>query len=247
MKIAVITDPHANREALQTVLDHARTAGAEQFAFVGDLVGYGADPAWVVDTVRELADAGAFVVQGNHDEAVVRGAHPDMNADARHVIGWTRDHLDAAHIEYLAALPYTIEHEGVLFVHANAWAPSGWGYVMSRTEAVRSLHATACRHTFCGHVHDPALYHLSSIGKAGDFVPQPGVAIPVPAHRQWLVIPGSTGQPRDGNPAACYALFDDAAKELTFQRVPYDHEAAAAKMRAAELPQRLSARLAEGT
>ena len=77
-------------------------------------------------------------------------------------------------------------------------------------------------------------------------MPTPGVAIPVPAHRQWLVIPGSAGQPRDGNPAACYAMYDEAAATITYWRVPYDVETAAAKIRAARLPARLASRLFDG-
>jgi diadenosine tetraphosphatase ApaH/serine/threonine PP2A family protein phosphatase len=95
-------------------------------------------------------------------------------------------------------------------------------------------------------MHEPKLFNLSGTGKAGDFVPTPGVAIPVPPHRQWLVIPGSAGQPRDGNPAACYAMLDEAAATLTFHRVPYDHESAGVKIRAANLPQRLASRLEDG-
>jgi diadenosine tetraphosphatase ApaH/serine/threonine PP2A family protein phosphatase len=90
------------------------------------------------------------------------------------------------------------------------------------------------------------LYHLSSTGKAGDFAPVPGVAIPLSAHRRWLAIPGSAGQPRDGDPAACYAMFDSDDRVLTFFRVPYDHEAAAAKVRAAKLPATLAQRLGGG-
>lgn len=246
MKLAVITDPHANREALQAVLDHAAAAGAEQYAFVGDLVGYGADPAWVVDTVRGLMQTGALVVRGNHDEAVAQGAHPMMNPDARYVVEWTRERLAAEQIDFLGTLPMQIERDGLLFVHANAWAPSEWGYIQSRTDAVRSMHATTCAYTFCGHVHEPCLYFMDATGKAGDFRPAPQIEIPAPAHRQWLIIPGSAGQPRDGNPAVCYALFDTARATLTYYRVPYDHDAAGAKMRAADLPQRLAARLVEG-
>ena len=82
-----------------------------------------------------------------------------------------------------------------LFVHANAWAPAAWGYIVGREEAARSLYATDARFTFCGHVHEPRLYHLSGIGRCGDFVPVPGMPIPLSAQRRWLVIPGSAGQP----------------------------------------------------
>jgi diadenosine tetraphosphatase ApaH/serine/threonine PP2A family protein phosphatase len=134
----------------------------------------------------------------------------------------------------------------MLFVHANAFAPAEWEYIQGRIEAVRSLHATTCHYTFCGHMHEPKLFHLSGTGKAGDFVPTPGVPIPIPPHRQWLVVPGSAGQPRDGNPAACYAMFNLSDQTLTFHRVPYDHDLAGHKIRSAGLPDRLAERLAHG-
>jgi diadenosine tetraphosphatase ApaH/serine/threonine PP2A family protein phosphatase len=247
MKIAVITDLHANREAVEAVLDHAAAQGAERHALLGDFVGYGADPAWVVDRVRGLVqDGGAWAVMGNHDEAVVHGSRPGMRIDARFVVDWTRARLSASQLEFLSALPFMQTQGELLFVHANAWQPGGWEYVQGRAEAVRSLQATRQRITFCGHMHEPMLYHLSPVGKAGEFLPVPGEPIPLLASRHWLAIPGSAGQPRDGDPAACYAMYDDAAGSVTYWRVPYDVQTASAKIRAAELPQSLATRLTDG-
>lgn len=246
MKTALLSDLHANREAVEAVIDHAQAQGAQSWVLLGDYVGYGADPGWVVDRVRDFVRDGALAVQGNHDLAVVNGPSPAMRPEPRLVIEWTRANLSPAQIDFLASLPLTAQDGDRLYVHANAWSPAGWEYIVGRMEAVRSLHATACRYTFCGHMHEPRLYNVSPTGKCGDFVPTPGVAIPVPPHRQWLVIPGSAGQPRDGNPAACYAMFDDAAGTLTYHRVPYDHESAGAKIRAAGMPQRLASRLEDG-
>ena len=246
MKLALITDLHANREAVEAVLAHAEQAGAERHAFLGDFVGYGADPGWVIDTVKRYVAEGAVVVLGNHDEGVVQGSSPAMRPEARMVVDWTRAQLNQDQLNFLAELPVSTTDGDMLFVHANAFAPTEWEYVQGRTEAVRSMHATRCRYTFCGHMHEPKLFHLSGTGKAGDFLPTPGVAIPVPPHRQWLAIPGSAGQPRDGNPAACYAMLDTAEQTLTFERVPYDHDTAAAKIRLAGLPARLAERLLHG-
>jgi diadenosine tetraphosphatase ApaH/serine/threonine PP2A family protein phosphatase len=246
VKLALVTDLHANREAVETVMAHAAAQGAGRYAFLGDFVGYGADPGWVVDLVREHVSRGAFAVMGNHDSAVVRGPTPTMTAEARKVVGWTRQQLDQTQLAFLAALPMSRTEAECLFVHANAFAPTEWEYVVGRMEAIRSLHATECRYTFCGHVHEPHLFHLSEVGKAGEFVPVPDVPIALSPLRQWLVIPGSAGQPRDGNPAACYAIFETGSATLTFHRVPYDHDAAAAKVRAAGLPQRLAQRLVDG-
>jgi diadenosine tetraphosphatase ApaH/serine/threonine PP2A family protein phosphatase len=246
VKLAVITDLHTNREAVETVLADAAARGAQRHAFLGDFVGYGADPGWVVDRVREFVEDGAVAVMGNHDSAVVRGPTPTMTTQARQVVGWTRARLDASQLAFLAGLPIARTEDDRLYVHANAFAPSGWVYVTDRIEAIRSLHATDCRYTFCGHVHEPRLFHLTSAGEAGDLVPVAGVEIALAPLHQWLVIPGAAGQPRDGNPAACYAMFDTEAARLTFHRVPYDHDAAGAKIRAAGLPQRLAERLVDG-
>ena len=93
-------------------------------------------------------------------------------------------------------------------MHANAWKPGGWEYVATVADARRSLDATACRFTFCGHLHVPALYHQGSTGRVAHFAPVAGVGIPLGAHHRWLAVLGAVGQPRDGNPAASYAIHD---------------------------------------
>jgi diadenosine tetraphosphatase ApaH/serine/threonine PP2A family protein phosphatase len=246
MKLALITDIHANREAFSAVLDDAATQGARRYALLGDFVGYGADPAWVLDRVMQMVDEGAVAVLGNHDAATVRGATPSMRPEPRQAIEWTRLQLSPPQLAFLAGLPYTVADDDRLYVHANAHAPADWGYIMGRADAALTLQATASHYVFCGHVHEQRLYNLSPTGKTGEFQPSANVAIPVPPHRHWLVLPGSTGQPRDGDPSAAYALFDIAAAEVTFRRVPYDHEAAAAKIRAAGLPPNFADRLAHG-
>lgn len=251
MRWALITDIHANRQAFEAVLADAQAQGATRYALLGDFVGYGADPAWVVDRVMALVTDGAIAVQGNHDEAIANGSTPGMHPDARAVIDWTRAQLDADELRFLSRLPLQAHGEPghCLFVHANAFAPKGWEYVQGRAEAVKSLHASTARIQVCGHMHAPMLFHLSGTGKAGDFLPVAGVPMPLPGHRQWLVIPGSCGQPRDGNPAACYALLEPGRSDLddarvTFRRVGYDVEAAGAALRASDLPPTIAERLA---
>jgi len=246
MRTAILSDLHANREALEAVLEHANGQAIDSFVLLGDFVGYGADPAWVVERVRERVATGAIAVQGNHDLATVQGAAADMRPEPRQVIEWTRGQLDDAQIDFLAGLPLRERSGDCLYVHANAWDPGGFAYVLERPDAARSLQATDARVTFCGHVHEARLYHLAAAGRVADFLPTPGVPVPLPPWRQWLVVAGSVGQPRDGDPAACYAVHDHAQGTVTWWRVPYDHEAAAAKIRAAGLPAGLADRLAHG-
>jgi diadenosine tetraphosphatase ApaH/serine/threonine PP2A family protein phosphatase len=246
MLTAILTDLHANREAVSACLAHAEMRGAQRYAFLGDLVGYGADPAWVIDLVREHARRGAIVVRGNHDAAVLEDPGKTMHPSARAVVEWTRARLSDDQLAFLASLPLTAESGDCLFVHASAAEPQRWEYITGTVEAVRSMHATRCRLTFCGHVHQPALYNLSLTGKISSFVPAGDSSIPLSTQRRWLVIPGSAGQPRDGNPAACYALYDDVTHDLTFLRVPYDVKTASDKILQAGLPQQLGKRLEEG-
>ncbi|HEY8607116.1 MAG TPA: metallophosphoesterase family protein [Noviherbaspirillum sp.] len=246
MLIAILTDIHANREALTACLAHAQEKRAQRHAFLGDLVGYGGDPGWVVNTVMTYVREGAIAVQGNHDAAVAQAGGAQMHAQARQAVEWTRAQLGAEQLQFLDSLPLTRESGDCLFVHATAADPRSWEYITGTLEAVKSMHATHCRTTFAGHVHEPALYNLSMTGKISSFVPAGDSSIPLSTQRRWLVLPGSVGQPRDGNPAACYALFDDTTHELTFFRVPYDTDAAAARIRAAGLPEGLAQRLLEG-
>jgi diadenosine tetraphosphatase ApaH/serine/threonine PP2A family protein phosphatase len=246
MKLALLTDLHANREALTACLEHAAAQHADQYAFLGDFVGYGADPGWVVATVMDYVARGALAVQGNHDQAVTRLAHPRMHAEAREVIEWTRGQLDPAQADFLASLPLTREYANLLFVHASAFEPAKWEYVHGLEEAERSLRASRSRVVFSGHVHAPALYRRADDGRMGRHTPQPGVRVPLQAQHQYLVIPGAVGQPRDANNAACYAIYDDVARELCYYRVPYDHGAAARRVIAAGLPIVFAMRLIEG-
>jgi diadenosine tetraphosphatase ApaH/serine/threonine PP2A family protein phosphatase len=246
MLTALLTDVHANLDALSACLDHARRQGVEKYAFLGDLVGYGADPAPVVDIIRGLVDRGSIAVLGNHDQAVAQILPPTMNADAQKVIEWTRAQLDVEQLAFLGALPLTAEEDDRLYVHANAWNPGHWEYIHNRYDAGQSLRATRCRLTFCGHVHEPALFNMTEVGRVMDFRPVPGTGIPLAQRRRWLIIPGSAGQPRDGNPAACYAVFENRPAAVTFFRVPYDSDSAARKVRKAGLPVNIGIRLEAG-
>jgi diadenosine tetraphosphatase ApaH/serine/threonine PP2A family protein phosphatase len=245
MLIALLADIHGNREGLSACLADAERAGAERHVFLGDLVGYGADPAWVVDRVADMVATGAVAVLGNHDAAVLSPSY-SMNAAAAAAIAWTRTRLDAAHGSFLAGLPLTVEDGDRLYVHASASAPDTWIYVLSAREAFQSFRATHHRLTFCGHTHYPALFNENARTLPQHHVPADGKPIPLLGQRRWLAVLGAVGQPRDRNPAACYGLFDTERNRLTYVRVPYDIELAARKIRKAGLPEYLAARLTMG-
>jgi diadenosine tetraphosphatase ApaH/serine/threonine PP2A family protein phosphatase len=242
---AVFADIHANRQAFSACLDFARARGAERMICLGDYVGYGADPEWTVETVMALVDRGAMAVRGNHDTAIGSTAE-SMNAEAQAAIEWTRGRLSAPQRRFLAELPLTLRQEDRLYVHSEASSPANWRYVRGAPDAARSLLATTAHVTFCGHIHQPALYSMSSTAKMTSFVPTSGVSVQLLGGRQWLAVLGSVGQPRDGNPAASFAMLDTETTEITYCRVPYDFETAAARIRENGLPLWLADRLSVG-
>lgn len=246
MKLALLSDLHANRQATEAVWAHAKAQGYDQLVFLGDYVDYGADPGWMVDFIQARQAEGAIVVRGNHDEALGPESNSQMAGHVLPSLAWTRQQLSALQIHWLTTLPLTATIGPCLIAHANAHDPAHWEYLQGRADAMRSLAASGQQYVFCGHVHQPGLFHLSGTGKTGEFQPVDGVPIDLSPARRWLAIPGSVGQPRDGNPAACYATFDADQARLTFFRVPYDHDTAAQCILNAGLPHTLAQRLIDG-
>lgn len=248
MRLALLSDIHSNLHALQACLNHLETQHTDRIAFLGDMVGYGASPLEVLQTIESLQQTQeAIVLQGNHDAMAVEppdfALHiGDMTAD------WTHRQITAAQQRWLHKLPLQRQLEDVLMQHASADAPQRWRYVSETQVASDSLQAAApeVRWVVGGHVHQQLLYYRSQDGGVMRFTPQPGVWIPVGRHRQWLITAGSVGQPRDGNPDAMYAILDTDQAQLIFHRVEYDYHAAAQAIRQAGLPEFFAARLEDG-
>jgi diadenosine tetraphosphatase ApaH/serine/threonine PP2A family protein phosphatase len=243
--LALFSDIHANRPAFAACLEAARARGAERLICLGDIVGYGADPEWSVETVMELVANGGLAVRGNHDNAVAM-ASESMNAEAQAAMEWTRRRLSPSQRRFLAELPMSVGDEDRLYVHSEASNPPRWRYVQSASDAARSMIATDAQITFCGHIHRPALYSMSATAKMTSFVPTAHAPVQLLRGRQWLAVVGSVGQPRDGDPAASFVTYDTGTRQITYCRVPYDVEMAAQRIRANGLPPWLAERLSVG-
>jgi diadenosine tetraphosphatase ApaH/serine/threonine PP2A family protein phosphatase len=201
----------------------------------------------VLELIEGHASSGAIVVLGNHDAAALGRPNGTLAGTALASGDWTRAQLGPRHRAFLASLPLTVEEDNVLYVHASAAAPEQWIYITGAREAAESIEAGKASYIFSGHVHEQKLYYTGASGRPMEFHPVSGTPIPVARQHRWLAIVGSAGQPRDGNNAACYALFDTERERLTFFRVRYDYPAAIRKIRAAGLPDRLALRLERGT
>ena len=232
MRLAIISDIHANLEALQAVLEDIRQQQADRIVCLGDVVGYGADPAACVALVRERA---GVCVLGNHDAAVFNEHQRSyFNPFAIEAVRWTVRQLSAEDVAFLRGLPFRVSSDNLLFVHSAPRAPEEWEYVFSGMEArMQSKHFFE-RVCFVGHSHIPGVYPLDGGGAEYDPL------------RRYLVNVGSVGQPRDRDWRSCYGLLDTVAGSFTHRRVAYDVETAVRKILDSGLPQRLAERLRDG-
>ncbi len=245
MRLALLTDIHANREAFEAVLADLSLRQIDRLVFLGDIVGYGPDPGWCIDQVESLVANGAVALRGNHDRAV-GVADNILNANARRVIDWTVNRLNARQKLFLSELPMTVQDGDTLFVHASANDPADWLYVTSESTARPSFLVCDARLIFCGHVHRNALYSCDLTGRISHLTVPTGQPMPLLQSRRWLGVIGSVGQPRDGSTLASYAILDRNRNELTFRRVGYDATTTARKSREAGLPEALAQRLMKG-
>jgi diadenosine tetraphosphatase ApaH/serine/threonine PP2A family protein phosphatase len=249
MRYLVLTDIHANLEALDACLEDARDRGYEQTLVLGDLVGYGPDPNDVVRRIQDLEPRG--LVRGNHDKVACGLEQAEgFNAVARSAAKWTLDVLTAANRTWLAALPQgpTIIDELIEICHGSPVDEDA--YIFDELDAVRALKASKRPLCLFGHTHYPVTFELSD--EAFDTVGPAAAgetALELKAGAKYLVNPGSVGQPRDGDPRAAYAIVDtngNGAPHVELVRLHYDVEETQGKIMAAGLPEVLAQRLAVG-
>ena len=239
MRFAILSDLHANLEATEAVLADAHERECTHYVCLGDVVGYNANPHECVEIVQKLE---CPVVKGNHDEqAALEESSRGFNALAESAINWTRENLTDADKEWLRDLRMTRQVRDFTIVHATLDTPEQWGYVFNNLDAAASFtyqHTTVC---FFGHTHVPVAFIRDSMVRGGTYS-----KFKVEAGKKYFVNVGAVGQPRDNNPKAAYALYDDTDMSLTYVRVDYDIERAAQKINDAGLPRLLAARLFVG-
>ena len=242
MQVALISDIHANRQALEAVLaDIARTDAAETWC-LGDLVGYGAEPDACVEIVREQA---TICLAGNHDLAVTGALSlSEFSRGAEIAARWTREVMEPDNVAWLRTLlPMDVDRSIGLY-HASPRDPI-WEYVLSALLAELCLDVQTHRICAVGHSH-VALSFVRREGELATGEPRRGDDTLDLSAGEWLINPGSVGQPRDGDPRAAWLLLDLDARTAAWRRVPYDIGRAQAAIRAARLPDSLADRLSYG-
>ncbi|MCE9637254.1 MAG: metallophosphatase family protein [Planctomycetes bacterium] len=240
MRIAILADIHSNLEALEAVLGALSKTRIDRYVCVGDVVGYGADPAPCVAKVRELCDV---VVAGNHDWAVAGKLSLEFfNSYAREAIGWTRSQLSPPDVAWLRELPLQHDIEGLAtLVHSTVHNPAAFDYLLTSYDAHLSMAVLELPLCFVGHSHIPITF-MEKGGLGFTF----SDTIDLSKIDKAIINPGSIGQPRDENPAASYAIYDTAKRRVTLHRIAYDVAAASRKIEKAGLPKVLADRLHVG-
>jgi diadenosine tetraphosphatase ApaH/serine/threonine PP2A family protein phosphatase len=240
VRVAVLSDIHANLVALDAVLADAGRMDAVWH--LGDVVGYGPDPDGVVARLEEI---GAIGVAGNHDRAATGAIDIDwFNADARAAMEWTRGRISAETAAWLAALPDTRTEAETFLVHGSPADPI-WEYLLTAAVARDGFGHLPTRIGLFGHTHLPMAWTLHG-SKVGSVFPDDAQVASLAGPDRFLVNPGSVGQPRDGDPRSGWLELDTATFEARWHRVAYDVGEVQADMRAVGLPVRLVDRLAVG-
>lgn len=238
MKIVVISDIHGNLEALNKVLEYINKLECEKrVVCLGDIVGYGPNPAECFEIVESLTDK---ICLGNHEDAILdTNYNYQMTKYALEAIRWTRGILGEEIREAISRLPVQIEEDNVLYVHASPDNPMQWKYITNARNAYSSL--IEMKHSLCfvGHSHIPGIYAYNALqGNSNKAT--------LSKYDKTIVNVGSVGQPRDGSPMLSFAVFDDDNWDVEIVRLKYNYHKTMAEINKANLPLVLAERLARG-
>ncbi|HMP88661.1 MAG TPA: metallophosphoesterase family protein [Kiritimatiellia bacterium] len=239
MKYAILGDIHANLDALDAVLEDAKSQGVTHYACVGDIVGYNANPLECLEKIKVLCPVS---VRGNHDHYCAYDENLDnFHPLAADVVAWTRRQLNPEQLEYLKNLRYIARVETFTMVHSTLDTPEGWGYVFDKLEAEANFSYQTSTVCFFGHTHVPLAFEKTDTIRFGLYS-----KIRIGVGKKYFINVGSVGQPRDGDSRAAYVVYDMINNLVELRRIPYDIQSAQKKIIDAGLPSRLAARLAVG-
>lgn len=248
MRYLILSDIHANYEAFKAVMNSTRRKRWDKAVCLGDIVGYAAEVNQTVERLRAIKPL--VVIRGNHDK-VCSGVEGDerlakFSRFARTAAEWTQHKLTRPNRRYLANLPKGPKMVDNAFAIAHGSPLDEDAYIFSDLDALRVFRNTDFEICFIGHSHFPVVFSWDGFEVDMQVAPAPEFKLRLDPNKRYLINPGSVGQPRDGDPDACYALLDTDTSEWTFKRARYPFEETQARMRQFKLPERLIERLAIG-
>lgn len=243
MKYAIISDIHSNLEAFQKVIDAIKEEKVDKYLFVGDVVGYGANP---LECISKLKKLGCIGVAGNHDWGVLDLISLEyFNSYARKAVEWTVEKLSKKDKEFLKSLPLIKKIDDITLVHSTLLNPENWDYIRSTFQAYKSMELQETSIAFTGHSHVPiAFWQPAEIKGPTRFTKEEKIQIK--EGYKYSINVGSVGQPRDGNPKSSYVIYDEKSRIVEIKRVEYDIKKAQEKIFEARLPRILGERLEYG-
>jgi len=241
MRYGILSDVHSNLEALCATTGAMAKDRIDRYLFVGDLVGYGADPRACIAAMRLLKPHS--LIAGNHDWGVLGLLDMEyFNEYAASAVEWTRDTLSGADAGYLRSFMLVCEQENFTLVHGSLNQPAKFNYILGPEDARLCMRCARTPLCFVGHSHRAGIFCLDG----GTVMCPDAAAVKIDYTKKYVINVGSVGQPRDGDPRASYAVYDETEGIVEIKRVIYDIEAAQAKITRAGLPAWLAARLVEG-
>lgn len=241
MKYAILSDVHGNLEAFQSVVKEIEKESPDRILFLGDIVGYGANPNRSIDLLKKITD---IAVAGNHDHAALGLTDiASFNPYAREAILWTRAHLTPDHIQYLKGLPFSREIEDMTLIHSSPREPEEWHYIFGAGDIEDNFDYFNTQICFIGHTHIPLVIVQDKRGEIGISRENP---ITIKKGFRYVINVGSVGQSRDGDNRAAYALCNTAKHSFELKRTAYDIQTAKEKIVREGLPRYLADRLEYG-
>jgi len=242
MRYALFADIHSNLEAFQAVREEFKKEKIDEYICLGDIVGYAANPNDCIQLVKELNPV--TIIAGNHDWASAGKADINyFNPIAKEAILWTQKELTKENKNFLQNLPLIKEFNDFVIVHGSLYSPEKWYYIFTLQDAKRNFDVQKKRICFVAHSHQP---FIISQDREGNCEGVRGTKVSLKDDYRYLINIGSVGQPRDGNPDACYCLYDADKNEIEIKRIPYEVKKAQDKIISAGLPPKLAFRLSLG-
>ncbi len=245
MKYLIFSDVHSNLEALKGMLEFIKNRKFEKYLFLGDIVGYGANPNEVIEEIKKISPLS--IVRGNHDKAVAGLTNLDyFNPVAALAVMWTSKNIKPENLNFLRELsvgPQKVNEE-ITICHGSPWDEDY--YMFNKFDALEAFSLFDTKICFFGHTHFPAIHILENDSVRTIYPSKFPFRIKIKDGLRYLINPGSIGQPRDGNPLSSFLIYDSKRKSLVIHRVSYDISTAQSKIIEAGLPQMLASRLGSG-